>query len=335
MPRDTVRDADGYDGRLWRRLCREMELPGLHVPEQLGGAGAGIVEASIVFEELGRALAPVPLLSTTMALEAVWRMGDDAQRGRLLPGLLRGDLIGALAAVDDGSAGAVRAELRDGRSVLTGAHSPVLCGHLADVFVVPAITDGAVVCHLVEADAAGVQVERLPSFDSTRPVAVLRFDGAHGEPLSAGGHDGFARLLDLGRVLLAAEMLGGAEECLRLAVQYACSRHQFDRPIGSFQAVKHACAEMTIETDATRVAVMYAAMAAADPDELRLCAPLAKAQSADTYLLCAGSALQIHGGIAFTWEHDLHLYFRRAQTSAALFGSSAHHRVLLADRAGL
>ncbi|CKR09225.1 Putative acyl-CoA dehydrogenase FadE18 [Mycobacterium tuberculosis] len=143
------------------------------------------------------------------------------------------------------------------------------------------------------------------------------------------------RVLDVARVLLAAEMLGGAEACLDLAVQYAGRRTQFDRPIGSFQVVKHACADMMIEIDATRATVMFAAMSAANGDELQTVAPLAKAQTAETFVLCAGSALQIHGAIAFTWEHDLHLYYRRAKTTEALFGSSARNRALLAERAGL
>src|SRR5262249_49898856 len=136
-------------------------------------------------------------------------------------------------------------------------------------------------------------------------------------------------------VLLAAEMLGGAEACLQLAVEYARSRRQFGRAIGSFQAVKHACADMMIEIDATRAAVMFAAVSAAGGHELHIAAPLGRAQAVDTFVLCAGSAIQVHGGIAFTWEHDLHLYLRRAKTSEALFGSSAQHRALLADRAGL
>ncbi len=163
----------------------------------------------------------------------------------------------------------------------------------------------------------------------------LQLTQAPAEALTAGSPDDVERVLDVARVLLAAEMLGGAEACLQLAVEYARSRRQFGRPIGSFQAVKHACAEMMIEIDATRAAVMFAAMTAADAHELQIAAPLAKAQAADTFVLCAGSAIQIHGGIAFTWEHDLHLYFRRAKPTEALFGGSARHRALLADRAGL
>jgi alkylation response protein AidB-like acyl-CoA dehydrogenase len=332
-----VAAANGHDERLWRRLCVELELPGLHVPAQYGGAGGTLVETAIVFEEVGRVLAPVPLASTMLAIEAVFRLGDEEQRSRLLPSLLSGERIGSLAAAgpNDASAATVLADRRGDRAVLDGECAPVLHGHVADLFVVPAESDGAVTLHVVAADAPGVTVIRLPSFDGTRPVAKLQLAQAPAEALTAGPPDGIERVLDVARVLLAAEMLGGAEACLALAVEYARSRRQFDRPIGSFQAVKHSCAEMMIELDATRALVMFAAMSASDDDELRLTGPLAKAQASDTYVMCAGSAIQVHGGIAFTWEHDLHLYFRRAQTTAALFGGSARQRALLADRVGL
>lgn len=331
----SARRSGGFDKQLWRLVCAQMDIPGLHVPTQYGGAGGSLVETAIAFEEAGRSLASVPLLTTTLALEAVLRMGDDHQRSRLLPGLLSGDRVGSLA-WSDCEAATVHAESTAGGTALTGHCTPVLNGDIADLFVVPADAGDGLVLHVVAADAQGVSIERLASFDGSRPVACVRLANAPAEPLAAGEPDDIERLLDLGRVMLAAEMLGGAEACLTLAVEYACRRSQFDRPIGSFQAVKHACADMMIEIDATRAAVMFAAMTAADgSDHLSVAAPLAKAQAADTYLLCAGSAIQVHGGIAFTWEHDLHLYFRRAQTSAALFGGSARHRALVADRAGL
>ncbi|KUI06430.1 acyl-CoA dehydrogenase [Mycobacterium lehmannii] len=339
-PLPRVRDIaglGGHDQRLWQRVCSELELPALHLPPEYGGAGGTVAEAAIAFEELGRALTPVPLAGSVLAIETVLRAGNAEQRQRLLPGLLSGERIGAFTAAGpdaaDPATATVRAGLRSGLPVLHGECSPVLHGHVADLFVVPAETDGTVTPFVVTADAPGVTVQPLPSFDATRPVARLTFAHAPAEPLT--GSDGLDRVLDVARVLLAAEMLGGAEACLALSVEYAGSRRQFDRPIGSFQAVKHACAEMMIEIDATRVAVMFAAMSAAEPDQLAITAPLVKAQAADTFALCAGSAIQVHGGIAFTWEHDVHLYFRRAKTTEALFGSSTHHRALLADRVGL
>ena len=339
-PPERVREVaagDGHDSRLWQRLCTELQLPVLHAPEKYGGAGGTLVETAIVFEEAGRALAPVPLASTAFAIEAVLRMGDAEQRSRLLPGLLSGKRIGSLALCGPSGATAstVRADRHGGGTALTGACSPVLHGHVADLFVVPAEVEGAVALHVVAADAPGVTVERLPSFDGTRPVARLELTKTPAEALTAGAPDAFERVLDIARVLLAAEMLGGAETCLALAVDHARNRRQFDRAIGSFQAIKHTCADMMIEIDATRAAVMFAAMSATDDDELQITGPLAKAHAADTYVQCAGSAIQVHGGIAFTWEHSLHLYFRRAHTTAALFGGSARHRELLADRVGL
>ncbi|GJO05873.1 acyl-CoA dehydrogenase [Mycobacterium marinum] len=331
-----VAAVGGHDKKLWHRLCTELELPALHAPPEYGGAGGTLVETAIAFGELGRALTPVPFAATILAIEAILRMGDSQQCKGLLSGLLSGDRIGALAAAGpDLSVTSVRAGRRDGRPVLTGECTPVLHGHVADLFVVPAESDGAAILYVVDAAAPGVTVVGLPSFDITRPVAKLRLVRAPAEALAASSADEVARLLDVARVLLATEMLGGAEACLDLAIEYACSRKQFDRPIGSFQAVKHRCADMMIEIDATRAAVMFAQLCAAGGDELHATAPLAKAQAADTYVLCAGSAIQVHGGIAFTWEHDLHLYFRRAKTTEALFGSSAHHRSLLADRVGL
>lgn len=336
----AVSAADGHNQPLWRRLCTELGLPGLHVDEPRGGAGGTLVEAAIAFEELGRALTPVPLAATVFAIEAILRMGTEEQQSRLLPRLLNGDQPAALAVSGPAGADAATATVRAVESagacvLLSGEYAPVLHGHAAGVFVVPAATDGVVALHVVDADDPGVRVERLPSFDTTRPLSRLRLTRARAEALTAGTPDGIDRVVDTARVLLAAEMLGGAEACLEMTVDYACSRRQFGRSIGSFQAVKHACADMMIEIDATRAAVMYAAMTAADPDQLPMCAPLAKAQAADTFTQCAGSAIQLHGGIAFTWEHDLHLYFRRAKSSEALFGSSAQHRALLADRAGL
>jgi alkylation response protein AidB-like acyl-CoA dehydrogenase len=335
-----VAAADGYDSRLWRRLCTELELPALHTPPEYGGVGATLVETAIAFSELGRTLAPVPFAATTFAIEAILRLGDDEQRKSLLPGLLSGEQIGAFAAtgyqVTDATTATVRAHRHDGRVVLTGECTPVLHGRFADLFVVPVAVDGAAVSlHVVTADSPGVTVVPLPSFDLTRPVATLQLAQAPADALTAGSPDDIQRVLDVARMLLAAEMLGGAEACLELTVEYACSRQQFGRAIGSFQAVKHACAEMLIEIDATRAAVMFAAMSAASGKELHVAAPLVKAQAADTYVLCAGTAIQVHGGIAFTWEHNLHLYFRRAKTAEALFGSSARHRALLANRAGL
>ncbi|AMC42075.1 acyl-CoA dehydrogenase FadE18 [Mycobacterium tuberculosis variant microti] len=172
--------ADGSDRRLWQRLCTELELPALHVPPEHGGLGATLVETAIAFAELGRALTPIPFAATVFAIEAILRMGDDEQRKRLLAGLLTGARIGTIAVSghDVASATTVRAVRRDGRPALTGECTPVLHGHVADLFVVPAVADGSIVLHVVAADAPGVTVTPLPSFDITRPVATLRLAGS-------------------------------------------------------------------------------------------------------------------------------------------------------------
>ncbi|WP_396925187.1 acyl-CoA dehydrogenase family protein [Mycolicibacterium sp.] len=340
--RDSVRSflqVHGGDERLWRRLCAELELPGLSVPPQYGGAGATLVESAVVFEEFGRALTPAPLASHVFAVHAVLIMGSEEQRHRLLPALLGGERLAAFAATrpeaGDPTLASTSAVRVGDHTVLDGVCEPVLHGVGADLLVVPARTADAIGLYVVNAGDPGVDVEQLPSFDLTRPVARVTLRQAAAEPLDAAASGGLEKVLDTARVLLAAEMLGGAEACLARSVEYACTRTQFDRPIGTFQAVKHMCAEMAIEIDATRVAVMFAAMSADDPAELAVAAPLVKAQAADTFTLCANTATQVHGGIAFTWEHDLHHYLRRAKSCEALFGSSNHHRALLADRVGL
>lgn len=339
--RDATRDflLHGCDERAWDRACDELELPGLSVPTAYGGVGADLAESAIVFEEFGRALSPLPLTSHVFAVQAVLRMGDEQQRHRLLPGLLGGAQRAAFgvtgpAALDAASATVVVSQ-RDGHTVLDGTCGPVLHGCGADLLVVAARAAHAeMALYVVDTRIPGVDVQQLPSFDITRPVARVTLRQAEAERLDAAPAE-LEQVLDIARVLLAAEMLGGAEACLARSVEYACKRTQFDRPIGTFQAVKHMCSDMAIEIDATRVAVMFAAMSADDPDELAVAAPLVKAQAADTFTLCANTATQVHGGIAFTWEHDLHRYLRRAKTCEALFGSSSQHRALLADRVGL
>lgn len=203
-------------------LITELELVALHAPPEYGGIGGTLVETAIAFEELGRALAPVPFAATTFASEAILRLGDDEQCKSRLPGLLSGEQIGALAASDhrvtDASAATVHAQRRGGRVVLTGECTPVLHGGVADLFVVPAAAENTVHLHVVTADAPGVTVVALPSFDITRPVATLRLDQAPADALTAGTPDGVQLVLDVARVLLAAEILGGAEVCLQHAV---------------------------------------------------------------------------------------------------------------------
>ncbi|MGA8454359.1 MAG: acyl-CoA dehydrogenase family protein, partial [Streptosporangiaceae bacterium] len=220
---------------------------------------------------------------------------------------------------------------------LTGSLRHVLRAHVADVLLVPALAPDGPGLFVAERTAPGVTVSGPgSSFDLTRPVCAVGLDTVPAFRLGDGPGPDLDGLLDVGRTLLAAEMAAAAEACLEAAVEYAKHRFQFNRAIGSFQAVKHGCAQLAVEIDAARAAADWAAMLAAAGDPgLSTAAVIAKAQAADTFTACAGWNIQVHGGIGFTWEHDAHLYLRRAKADEALFGSAARHRALLADRAGI
>ncbi len=355
-----ARLGDAHDPDLWRTVCEEMGLLTLAVPERYGGAGFSLEETAIAVAELGRGLAPVPVFEAVLAIEAILRTGTEAQRQELLPGLLSGDRI-AVAAVAgpdgfDPGAGPVMATpaspaaatpaspadpatpsgVASGHA-LTGSLRHVLRAHVADLLIVPALAPDSPGLFAVERTAPGVTVSGPgSSFDLTRPVCAVALDAAPAVRLGDGPGADLDGLLDVGRTLLAAEMTAAAEACLDAAVEYAKRRVQFNRAIGSFQAIKHGCAQLAAEIDAARAAADWAAMLAAAGDPgLRTAALIAKAQAADTFTACAGWNIQVHGGIGFTWEHDAHLYLRRAKADEALFGSTARHRALLADRAGI
>ena len=348
-PSSRVRETfdAGCDPSLWKLLTEDMGLPGLHVPEELGGQGFGYLETAVVFAELGRCLAPVPMAATTFAMEAILRCGSPEQRQRLIPDLADGSRTGALglssgADIPDTGLPADTPVAVSGTAdevVLHGTVRHVLHGAAADRLVLPAADPGSsdAALHVVDVDAPGVTVAAADSLDLTRPVATVILEGAAGERLTAGtGTEGIHQALDVARTLLAFESIGAAERCLELSVEYATSRVQFNRPIGSFQSIKHRCADMAIEIDATRGAAMYAAMVLdQDPIEFARTAPLAKAQAAETLRQCAHGMIQVHGGIGFTWEHDSHLYYRRATANEVLLGDVEELREIAADRAGI
>jgi alkylation response protein AidB-like acyl-CoA dehydrogenase len=344
-----ARLGDAHDPELWRYLCQDMALAALAVPERYGGAGFSLEETAIAVAELGRTLAPVPFLEAALAIEAVLRLGAEEQRQRLLPDLVSGQRLAIVAGWGAGEDGAVQADRTGDGFALTGSRPHVLRGHVADQFLVPAAgSDGALGLYLVDAAAPGVTVRgRERSFDLTRPVSALSLNAAAGTPLGDGsaaadgaGND-WAGLFDIGRTLLAAEMTAVAQACLDMSVEYAKRRVQFNRAIGSFQAIKHGCAEMAVEIDAAQAAADWAVMLAAAGDRaadhggLGAAALIAKAQAADTLAAAAGWNIQVHGGIGFTWEHDAHLFLRRAKTDQVLFGDSGSQRAALADLVGI
>jgi alkylation response protein AidB-like acyl-CoA dehydrogenase len=310
--------ADGIDRPLWKAFCQELGLSGIGIPESTGGAGLGLVELAIIAEAAGAQVAALPMLgSLALSAQAVASGGSAEQKAAYLPGLLSGDII---AGYIHDAALAV-----EGNS-LTGAAGFVAHGGSAQLFVVTS-NSGA---WLVATDAPGVTVTVLTTMDQTRPYARVTLAGAQGEPL-ADSAAAIAAAHRAGFVSIAAEALGGAQACLDRTVAYARERVQFGRAIGSFQAYKHRLADMMIEIEQARSAVYWAACAVDEgSDEAELAVHAAKCFAADTYFMCAGNMIQLHGGIGFTWEHEAHLFFKRARAIQTMLGDGAWHREQIA-----
>jgi alkylation response protein AidB-like acyl-CoA dehydrogenase len=333
--RELTESEHGFEQADWDEMA-ELGWPGLALPEEWGGQGLGIVELAVLFEEMGYALAPSPLLSNTIVGLALSLCGSDDQRERFLRPLAAGQLRGAPALWDAGSAAAVGEFTMDARAggdgvVLDGEKLLVMDAADAD-FLLVATADGR--RHLVERGAAGITVTPATSIDLTRRLYAVRFDGVEIAPedtLPAGGEDYFAVLHRL-CVALAAESTGIAQRTMEMAVAYAKDRQQFGRPIGSYQAVSHRCAQMLLETENARSAVFGAAWAAdAEPDSLPTAASMAKAYASDAGWRVPDASIQVHGGIGFTWEHDLHFFLKRGRANASMFGDAKWHRERVAS----
>jgi len=347
--RRLMHTAEGYDPEVWRHLSEELALPGIHIPEQYGGAGFGMVELCIVTEEMGRALLCAPYFSTTvLAASAILNAGTEAQKSRLLPGLASGARLATLAVTElDGNwdprgIELVATPVAEGY-LLDGAKSYVVDGHVADLLVVAARMAGTaghqgLALFTLGADSAGVERRLLESMDPTRKLARIDFHGAHANLLGNqdDGAQPLIRTLDQAAIALANEMVGGAQAMLDSAVDYAKLRVQFGRTIGSFQAIKHKCADMLLDVELAKSAAYYAAQAAAiDDPQWPAMANLAKAAASETYLRTAAECIQIHGGIGFTWDNDTHLWFKRAKSSEVFLGQPNYHRELLMQRWGV
>ena len=345
--RELMESEDGYDPALWAEHA-ELGWQAMAIPEEYGGAGFGFLEQVVLLEEMGRSLFPSPFFSTAvLAANALLVAGSEEQKAEYLPAIASGELIATVAVTEPNGrwdeAGVIASATREGdRWSISGTKSYVLDGHVAGLLVVAARTsDDGVSLFLVPGDAAGVSRRRLETMDMTRKQAEVTLDQV-GVPASALlGEEGqgwavLEQVLETAAVALAAEQVGGAQRCLDMSVDYAKVRVQFGRPIGSFQAIKHKCADMLVAVESARSAAYYAAWAVSvGEDEAHLVAPLAKSYCSEAYYRCAAENIQIHGGIGFTWEHDAHLYFKRAKSSELLFGDPAHHRAVLADRLGL
>ncbi len=347
--RRLMETTEGYDPAVWSQMAEQLGLQSLHIPEEYGGQGFTFVELAIVLEEMGRVLLCAPYFATVaLAANAILNAGSDADKQALLPGIASGETIATLAFTEPSgkwdTAGITMEATKSGDGwVLNGTKSFVIDGHNANLVVVVARvagtsgTDG-IGFFTVAGDAAGLTRTPLSTMDQTRKQAKLEFSNVAASALGTPG-DGFAafsKTLDQAAVLLSNEMIGGAQCVLDMSVEYAKVRVQFGRPIGSFQAIKHKCADMLLEVESGKSAAYYAAWAAAeDNEEVPVVAALAKAYISDAYFHCTAENIQIHGGIGFTWEHDAHLYFKRAKSSEIYLGDATYHRELLAQRIGI
>ena len=350
-PLETVRmlmDTErGYDDGHWAAIA-EMGWLGMAIPTEWGGAGFTFLELFVLLEEQGRSLFCAPFLSTVvMAAGVVEEAGDDRQKKEILSAIASGELIAAVAFTEPNGrweAEGVTTEARPrpgGGWTLNGTKSFVLDGHVADLLVVAAGTDQGVSLFLVPAGTEGIARGRLETMDQTRKQAEITLTDVHlaSDALlgpEGGGWPILERMLERAAVALSAEQVGGAQACLQMAVSYAKVRKQFGRPIGSFQAIKHKCADMLAQVESARSAAYYAGWAVSeDNDERPLMASLAKSYCSESYFFSAAENIQIHGGIGFTWEHNAHLYFKRAKSSELLFGDPSFHREKVAVQLGL
>ena len=309
--------ADGIDRDLWTAFATELGLAGIALPEEHGGAGLGMVELALTAEAAGAQVAALPLLGHAMMGQAIARGGSAEQHAQWLPRLAAGELISTVARASSITA-------RDG--ALSGALPYLPHGAAADLLLVH--TDDR--AWIVDLKAGGVAVTPHVTMDQTRPLATVTLDNAPAEAL-ANGAEAVAGALAAGWIVLAAEALGGAQAALDRTVDYSKERVQFGRPIGSFQAYKHRLADMLVDIEQARSAVYWAACAVDEgSDEAKLALHAAKSFCADTYHMCAGNMIQLHGGIGFTWEHDAHLFFKRARSILTLLGDSQWHREQIA-----
>jgi len=343
--RRLMESEDGYDPSLWKRMA-ELGWTALGIPEQYGGVGT-FLDLVVVLEEAGRALLPGPLFATMgLAVPALIEAGTDPQKKHVLGAIASGDARATLALTepsgrwDADGIKLVAHEAGDGWR-LDGVKAFVPEAARADYMVVAARTrsegEDGVSLFLVEGRPKGMAVTQLDSLDMTRRWSEVRFDGVEldGTALMGAAHTAWPQLkraLEWGAAALCAEMVGGAQKVLETSADYAKTRQQFGKPIGIYQAVSHRLADMLVLSESGRSATYYAAWTVdADAPDRSLASSMAKAYVSDAYRKIAGDGIQVHGGIGFTWEHDMHLYFKRAKSSEVTLGDATYHRELVAQ----
>ncbi|MCH9673183.1 MAG: acyl-CoA/acyl-ACP dehydrogenase [Gammaproteobacteria bacterium] len=338
--RRLMETPEGCDRAVWSQMSQEMGLSAIHIPESYGGSGYGFVELGIVLEEMGRALLCAPYFaSTVLGANAILNAGDEKQKRSLLPPLASGEGTATLAFTEsngrwDADGIEMTARPGDGDYRLSGEKNFVIDGHTADLLIVVARSPGSqgedgLSFFAVPRSAPGISSRLLNSVDPTRKIAHLTFEDVSAEPLGevGAGAEPLRRTLHQATIGLSNEMIGGAARLFESAIEYTRMRMQFGRVIGSFQSIKHKCADMLVEVELAKSSVYYAAAAVADGDsDVPALASLAKSSASDTYMQTAINAIQLHGGIGFTWDNDTHLWFKRAKGSEVFLGDATYHR---------
>ena len=350
--RTAMQSPTGFDSETWRQISKELGWASLHIPEAYGGLGLGHVDLAVLLETTGEALLCAPLFSTVaLAANAILEIGTEAQKAAALPPIAEGERTATLAFAEASGrwdAGGIETTATpDGEDfILDGHKSQVVDGHSADRLLVVArrpgsVGEGGLSVFMISGDPPGLSRKTLTTMDQTRKLVDIELAGVRvskdellGEAENA--WPGLRRTLDLAAIALAAEQVGGATRCLEMAVRYSNEREQFGRPIGSFQALKHKCADMFVAVETARSALYYAACIADDgSDDLTTNASLVKAWCSEAYFQCAAESIQIHGGVGFTWEYDPHLHFKRARASESWLGNPSFHRERVAKAIGL
>jgi alkylation response protein AidB-like acyl-CoA dehydrogenase len=349
--RAAMQSEPGFESQVWKQIC-ELGWPAVIIPESVDGLGLSYVELVALLEVMGESLLCAPFFSSVcLGANALLVAGTEEQQRAYLPQIAEGQLLATLAVSEAnghwGGQDIATTAQRDGTDYrINGTKRFVLDGHCADLVIVAArevgsAGDSGISLFAVPADTPGFEQHSLSTIDQTRRLSAFELDDVRvpeaalmGEPGQAG--PALSKILDLAAVALSAEQVGGAQRTLDLSVQYANERVQFGRPIGTFQAIKHTCADMMVAIESARSASYYAACVASEgSDELPVVASLAQVVASDAYFQCAADAIQIHGGVGFTWEYDLHLYFKRAKSSETFLGDPSYHRERVAQRIGL
>lgn len=357
--RSAMASESGFDSALWERVCSEMYWQAIHIPEAYGGMGLGYVELAVLLEQMGKTLFCSPFISTVcLGVNALLVAGTEPQKQNYLSKIAEGSLTATLAYTgvsgrwDANAVEAVYKEASDGSVTINGVLRYVPDGHTADLLVVAARKAGSsgdqgIALFLLAAESSGVERRWLPTMDQTRKQAEINLTNvvveADAVMLDAGdAWSKLATIIQLAQVSIAAEQMGGAQQSLDMAVEYTQEREQFGRTIASYQAIKHKAADMMLKAEVSRSAVYYAACVAQEAlDEqgdkalaadLPQAASMAKAYCSDTFFYNAGNAIQLFGGVGFTWEYDCHLYFKRAKSTETFLGNGSYHRELIAQQ---